>query len=135
MRDAWNLNVTDNSSTSNSGDNNNLSNDGHLNKKYFINAARGANAIGTPEINGFKVLKGSLFAHSVSDSYQQGYLELRKDLIDKDLLVTKEDGVLYLVNDYTFSSASTAAALVMGRSANGLTEWKTVSGELLRDNE
>jgi Protein of unknown function (DUF1524)/Domain of unknown function (DUF4357) len=135
LRNAWNLNVTDNSSTTNSGDNNNLSNDGHLNKKYFINAARGANAIGSPETNGFKVLKGSLFADSVSGSYQQGYLDLRKDLIDRDLLVTKEDGVLLLVNDYTFSSASTAAALVMGRSANGLTEWKTVSGELLRDSE
>ncbi|MYL41234.1 DUF4357 domain-containing protein [Virgibacillus salexigens] len=134
LRHAWDLNVTNSSSTPNNEDMI-KSNGSHLNKKYFINAARGANAIGAPVSNGFKVLKESLFADSVSDSYQQGYLDLRKDLIDKGLLVTKDDGVLYLVEDYTFSSASTAAALVMGRSANGLTEWKTVSGELLRESE
>ena len=135
LRHAWDLNVKYNSTTHNKEDKNNNSNESHLNKKYFINSARGANAIGTPVPSGFKVLKSSLFADPVSDSYQQGYLDLRKDLIEKGLLVAKESGGLYLVDDYTFSSASTAAALVMGRSANGLTEWKTVSGEPLRNNE
>jgi len=135
LRNAWNLNVTSNRNASDTeGEHDQTINSG-LVKKYFINAARGANAIGIPVSNGFKVLKESLFAGSVSDSYQQGYLDLKKDLIDKGLLVTKEDGVLYLAEDYTFSSASTAAALVMGRSANGLTEWKTVSGDLLRESE
>ncbi|NMH70736.1 DUF4357 domain-containing protein [Bacillus sp. RO3] len=104
--------------------------------KYGIEhlAARGANALGTPVSNGFKVFKGSLFAGSVSDSYQQGYVDLRKKLIDQGMFITKDGGELCLVDDYIFSSASTAAALVMGRSANGLAEWKTASGELLRDN-
>lgn len=133
IRNAWNLNVTSNRNVPDTEGKHDQTINSDLVKKYFINAARGANAIGTPISNGFKVLKESLFAGSVSDSYQQGYLDLRKDIIDKGLLVTKEDGVLYLVEDYTFSSASTAASLVMGRPANGLTEWKTASGELLRD--
>jgi len=133
LRDAWDLNVTD---TYDYGDgNNNEFHNHHLNKKFFINAARGAKAIGSPVTDGFKVFKGSSFASTVSDSYQQRYLILRKELIDEGLLVIKEDDTLYLVEDYTFTSASTAASLVMGRSANGLTEWKTVSGELLRDTK
>ncbi|MCM3763225.1 DUF4357 domain-containing protein [Alkalihalobacillus oceani] len=135
LRQAWDLNVTNNSSTPNNEDKNNNSNERYLYKKYFINAARGANATGISVPSGFKVLKSSLFADPVSDSFQQGYVDLREDLIEKGLLVAKESGGLQLVEDYIFSSASTAAALVMGRSANGLTEWKTASGELLRDHE
>ncbi|RYG71112.1 DUF4357 domain-containing protein [Lentibacillus lipolyticus] len=135
LRQAWDLNVNDNKVRLDDEHQKFKTDDGHLNKKYFINAARGANAIGSPVAGGFRVLKGSLFADSVSDSYQKGYLDLRNDLLNKGLLVNREDGALYLVDDYTFSSASTAAALVMGRSANGLTEWKTASGEMLRDND
>ncbi|WP_246055383.1 DUF4357 domain-containing protein [Pseudalkalibacillus caeni] len=133
MRNAWDLHLTNNRSSPNNGDKNNNSKKS-IYEKYFINAARGANALGTPVSNGFKVFKGSLFAGSVSDSYQQGYVDLREKLIDQGMFITKDGGELCLVDDYIFSSASTAAALVMGRSANGLAEWKTASGELLRDN-
>lgn len=133
LRRAWNLNIADNGSTINNEDDINNSNRIDSNKKYFINAARGANAKGTPIANGFKVLKGSLFADPVSDSFQPGYADLREKLIEEGLLVAKENAGLYLVEDYTFSSASTAAALVMGRSANGLVEWKTVGGESLKE--
>ncbi|GIN19410.1 DUF4357 domain-containing protein [Siminovitchia fordii] len=135
LRNAWDLNINSHSTSKNEDENKkNESNNAHLYKKYFINAARGASAIGTPVPSGFKVLKGSLFADQVSDSYQQRYVDLRNELIAKGLLVSKEGEELYLVEDYTFSSPSTAAALVMGRSANGLTEWKTVTGDPLKDN-
>lgn len=129
---AWNLTVTN---KPNQGDKTDSAIDSQSYEKYFINAARGANAIGTPVSSGFMVLKGSLFADPVSDSFQQNYSDLRKDLIDKGLLVTEETDGLFLTEDYTFSSASTAAALVMGRSANGLTEWKTLNGEFLREKK
>ncbi|UOF91553.1 DUF4357 domain-containing protein [Fodinisporobacter ferrooxydans] len=135
LRNAWDLNVSNTNISYNTEIVLNQSIDSHLLQKYFINAARGANAVGTPVYNGFKVFKDSFFADSVSDSYQQNYLEMRKNLIEKGLLVAKKDRGLYLTEDYTFSSPSTAAAIVMGRSANGLTEWKTISGELLRDLE
>jgi hypothetical protein len=37
--------------------------------------------------------------------------------------------------DYLFSSSSSAAMIIMGRSANGLTKWKTKSGKTLQDFE
>ena len=37
--------------------------------------------------------------------------------------------------DYVFSSPSTAAAIVMGRNANGLNEWKKKDGSTLREFE
>ena len=38
-------------------------------------------------------------------------------------------------DDYIFSSPSTAAAIVIGRNANGLTEWKTKNGKTLKESE
>ena len=49
-----------------------------------------------------------------------------------------ESGVIdswKFVKDYLFSSPSTAAAVVMGRGANGLIEWKSKDGSTLRDNQ
>lgn len=37
--------------------------------------------------------------------------------------------------DYIFSSPSTAACIVLGRNANGLTEWKMENGKSLKDYE
>lgn len=47
-----------------------------------------------------------------------------------------EDGASYvLTRDHLFSSASSAAAFVLGRSANGLMEWKTPEGKTIKDLE
>jgi Domain of unknown function (DUF4357) len=35
--------------------------------------------------------------------------------------------------DYSFSSPSTAAAVVLGRSANGRVEWKAADGRTLKE--
>ena len=40
--------------------------------------------------------------------------------------------MLRLTKDTLFSSPSTAASVVMGRCANGLTEWKTKDGKILK---
>ncbi len=37
--------------------------------------------------------------------------------------------------DYEFTSPSSAAAIVMGRNANGLKEWKLKSGKTLKEFE
>lgn len=39
------------------------------------------------------------------------------------------------VKDYLFSSPSMAAAVIMGRSANGLIEWKKEDGSTMKDNQ
>ena len=42
---------------------------------------------------------------------------------------------MIFVKDYLFSSPSAAAAVVLGRSANGLTEWKLKNGTTLKEFE
>ena len=39
------------------------------------------------------------------------------------------------LSDYVFSSPSLAASVVMGRSANGRTEWKTIDNRSIKDIE
>jgi Domain of unknown function (DUF4357) len=42
-------------------------------------------------------------------------------------------GLYEFSQDYSFSSPSTAAAVVLGRSANGRVEWKAVDGRTLKE--
>jgi len=58
--------------------------------------------------------------------------ELRDELIRLGVLAPVEGGFV-MSQDYTFSSPSTAAAVMLGRSANGRMEWKTKSGKPLKD--
>lgn len=100
----------------------------------FIKAARGADAEGEPTSDGFVVFKGSKAAGSTVPSMTSNFLNLRQKLIDEKAIV--ENGNCYeFVEDYIFSSPSTAAAMVMGRNANGLTEWKLYSGITLKEYE
>jgi len=104
------------------------------NETFFINAARGADAEGEPTSDGFVVFKGSKAAGTAVPSMTSNFLNLRQKLIDEKAMV--ENGNSYeFVEDYIFSSPSTAAAMVMGRNANGLTEWKLKSGKTLKGYE
>lgn len=95
---------------------------------FYIKAARGANATGKIVSDGFAVLKGSAIASSVTNSYSSGSNKRRQYLIDNGII----DSDFIFVKDYVFNSPSSAADIVMGRSANGLTEWKTEEGQLLK---
>jgi len=109
----------------------------HLTKKiipkqeqYFISAARGADATSVLTSEGIVVRKGSKIATSEVPSMPQAFRTKREKLI--------KDGVVkdfIFMKDYLFSSPSTAAAVVMGRSANGLIEWKRNDGSTLKDNQ
>ena len=95
--------------------------------KEYLLAGRGANAKGYP-LTGeeFVVRKGSLISDDVTDSFQQGYLNLRKKLIS-DGVITDQ----VFAEDYTFSSMSAAASVVLGRSANGRKEWLKLDGRTI----
>lgn len=98
---------------------------------FYINAARGANAKGIVVSDGFAVLKGSVMAATTVPSIDQGLIKLREKLlssgtVDNDNVFTK---------DYVFTSPSTAAGVVMGRKANGLTEWKNSMNVTLKSFE
>lgn len=87
---------------------------------YFIQAARGANACGMQTNEGFVVLKGSHIADSTTKSCPKAICDLRNKLVQNDIV----DNNWIFTENKVFSSPSTAAGVVMGRSANGLTEWK-----------
>jgi len=101
---------------------------------FKIKAIRGADGKGRPSAEGFILYKNSKIADPVTNSYPKSMKILRDKLLDEKL-ITKTNSELVLTEDSVFSSSSTAAMIVMGRSANGLSEWKTEDGKNLRDYE
>lgn len=101
---------------------------------FYIRATRGANAKGQITNEGFVVLKGSEIADTVTTSLNQSIINFRQRLIDEQKIINTHNKLVF-TEDYLFSSPSTAAAIVMGRSANGLTEWKLSDGRILKSIE
>lgn len=82
----------------------------------------------------FVVLAGSKARIKTTATIPRGTVALRKNLFDTEIL--KEGGdLLVFANDYSFSSASAAAATVIGASANGRILWKLPDGRTYGDWE
>lgn len=90
---------------------------------FYSKGARGADARGEPTSDGFVVLKGSKVAGSTVPSITSNFKRLREELIENGIII-ENNGIFEISEDYVFSSPSTAAVIVLGRNANGLTEWK-----------
>lgn len=103
-------------------------------KTFSIKAARGANAKGILTSSGFVVFKGSEIANSTVNSMADSFNKLRDRIINEGIVIKKDDRLSF-VKDYEFSSPSTAAVIVMGRNANGRTEWKLANGKTLKATE
>ena len=101
---------------------------------FHIKAARGANASGQSTNEGFVVLKDSAVANSTVNSFPKNWIKLRDSLISEKIIIKSENQLLF-AKDYLFTSPSAAAAIVMGRSANGLVEWKLEDGRILKSIE
>jgi hypothetical protein len=65
---------------------------------------------------------------------QKALINIRQKLIDDSIVIKSEDNFIF-EKDHEFSSPSTAAAIVMGRNANGLKEWKLKNGKTLKEFE
>jgi hypothetical protein len=112
-----------------------LVNNSNNNEKLYIKAARGADATGKRTPDGFVVFRNSEIASDTVKSYRdKGLNKLRDELIENKIIV-EVDSKLIFKSDYLFSSPSASAMVIMGRSANGLLEWKDSSGKILRDIE
>ena len=95
---------------------------------------KGVQATGYEASQGFVVRAGS---QAVLDSvpsmalHVRGMFDLRQELIGNGVLGL-QGGLYQFTQDYSFSSPSTAAAVVLGRSANGRIEWKAADGRTLK---
>lgn len=94
---------------------------------YYINSI-GLKATGTQTEEGFIVFKGSQsskeFKKASTQSLRNKWNELRNQKI-------VDNGIF--LKDIIFSSPSTAAAMILGRNANGLREWKNKNGKSLKE--
>lgn len=96
---------------------------------------KGVQATGYEASQGFVVRAGS---QAVADTvpsmalHVRGMYDLRQELIGNGVLGL-QGGLYQFTQDYSFSSPSTAAAVVLGRSANGRIEWKAADGRTLKE--
>ena len=104
---------------------------GNNDEVFHIVAARGADAKGFLVPDGFVVIKGSKIAKDTTPSIANSLLNLRNKMLERNII--NENFVF--VTDYMFTSPSLAASIVMGRNANGRTEWKNVKNKTIKDIE
>jgi hypothetical protein len=96
----------------------------------FFCKGKGLEAMGEYSEEGFVVYKGSQMSKTTSNSIHNYLLTNRETLI-KDGIVDDEDEAFVFKKDYPFNSPSQAAAIVLGRNANGWIEWKNIDGKTL----
>lgn len=93
-------------------------------KDNYMLSGRGGNATGHPlDSDNFIVFAGSKISKDVTDGFPQTYASLRNSLIASGTIVDD-----LFVKDYTFTSSSAAACVVLGRAANGRKEWTLLDG-------
>jgi len=93
--------------------------------------SKGIRATGFEDARGFVVVKGSQVVKDEVQSIHQNISNLRKDLLDQGVIVNNGQ-TLTFAQDQVFGSPSTAAAVILGRSANGRTEWRNSDGKTLK---
>lgn len=101
-------------------------------KKKELLYCKGKDALSRGEMidDGFVVLKGSIANKSETKTAGTWVTGIRKRLLDDKILIS--NGEVYLfTEDYIFGSPSAAAAAVLGRRANGWTEWKDKAGKTI----
>ena len=86
--------------------------------------------------DGFLVFAGARARAEVADSMATwaGWAEKLRDamITTREFEMVEGDKSYRLTADHVFKSPSAAAAVLLGRNANGLTEWKDGSGQTLK---
>ena len=105
-------------------------------KSVLFCEIKGLRATGTQSATGFVVFKGS---HAVLEERPAAHkypwvMNLRKKLIEDGTLRQSEELLLFSA-DTEFPSPSSAAAVIYGGTANGLTAWKNKDGQTLKELE
>lgn len=101
---------------------------------YTISGPRGAQARAMVTNEGVVVLKGSQAANAPVSSTPPSTHQLREKL-EKSGVLLRNGTTVTFTRDYLFPSPSTAASVVLFRSANGRTELKDDRARTLKQNE
>ena len=89
-----------------------------------------ARAEGEYTEDGFIVFSGSIC--NLKETKSAGaFVKNWRDQLIKDSVLEMDGNIYRFTQDHIFSSPSTAAAVVLGRRANGWTEWKYKDGKTL----
>ena len=99
--------------------------------QLLVIESKGVRATGYEDSKGFVVRKGSQLVKVETNTIHQYMSTLRRDLLTQGVIV--DQGQYYLfAQDQVFGSPSTAAGVILGRTANGRIEWKTPEGRTLK---
>lgn len=96
--------------------------------------AKGIQARGYESSQGFIILSGSqamLEEQPSAATHARGTVELRAELKERGVIKVEGSSLIF-TQDFGFSSPSMAASVVLGRAANGRTEWKDKHGRVLK---
>ena len=99
-------------------------------KELFYCKGSGADGVGEYTSEGFVVLKGSRGRMENAPSISASDERSRNELVTEGVLAV-QDGMRVFTRNHLFASPSRAALALMGRSANGWTEWKNPQGKTL----
>jgi hypothetical protein len=102
-------------------------------EKLEIHAGGELLAEGYDRPEGFVVTSGSKCLAKEAPSWWEGSKKFRNSLKKEGVLTEVPGGHLIFSQDYVFTSPSRAAEIILGRAANGRTEWKTASGMTLKE--
>ncbi len=100
---------------------------------YFIHA-RGSYGEWIYAEDGFIIRKWSKWRLEETNSFKWRPKQLRWELLEKWVIKIEGNEIIF-IEDYIGSSPSLSAALIVGRSINGWTEWKTSKWETLDEIE
>lgn len=95
---------------------------------------QGVRGYGTGRLlkNKFIIHKGSRASKFLYDSVKNSNKNIIDKLLKKEIIKESDEFYTFLI-DHVVSSPSAAAKIILGRSANGWTEWKTYEGDVLND--
>jgi len=93
--------------------------------------SKGVKASGYEDAKGFIVVKSSQLVKAETNTIHQYMSTLRKDLLAQGVIVDQGQHYAF-AQDQVFTSPSTAAGVILGRTANGRIEWKNSEGKTLK---
>lgn len=99
-------------------------------ENVFFCEGKGLKAKGEYNEDGFVIFKGSeIYGQTTKSTHN--YLVSKREALINDQVVNKKDDHYVFTEDHQFTSPSQAAAIVLGRNANGWMEWKNKEGKTL----